>query len=344
MFWKSHLDEEACVDFGAIAALKTRCQSGAAGAGAPEACTRCTELAEAWVPPMNNLGILALSKCERLGALPQGDPIWHDSAKRLASDDGRLTMEPFHVAFSYCTGTEGGFVESSGIGLGAYDFAQHGERLLDDSMTYACSTDDGEFGSTPQFQGTRRIRVARVVSEVHDDGSLGSVPGPVVSNVERVVTRSGWDSTCHTYDETTTQDQLTAAWLAPLPYEHVGWNGGPDVRTKDGPYGGRAIDEELRACGLTQRVSYWNRACSDLPAVGLALGNPPPAADGTYRASDGARLLQETSTSESPGDTRCSVLEARTFVPSCVSGTCGASGLCREGPAPTVVQFNRLFP
>jgi hypothetical protein len=341
MFWKSHLDEQACADFGAVEALAVRCKTAAGSGGDPEACTRCAELAEAWIPPVNNLGISGPSKCERLGHVPAGPSLWHSWAQREGNEDVRLTMEPFHAALSYCTGTEARFNTASGVGLGTWDHAQYGDHVVSDDRTAACITKDSQFGDVQQYAGDRRVRISKVVSEVHEDASRGSVPGPLVTNIETVLTVFGWDETCHTFHESTSQDSATAQWLAPLPYEHVGWNGGPEVRTADGPFGASVVAQELRACGLTQRVSYWNRACSALPQ-GLSLGATPT--DSSYRPLDGVRVFEEVSTSGLPEDTRCSVLEARRVVPSCASGTCGASGLCRGGAAPTVVQFDRLFP
>ena len=91
----------------------------------------------------------------------------------------------------------------------------------------------------------------------------------------------------------------------------------------------------LPLCGTSQRLTVWNRNCSDV--IGqfsgvLNLGSSPQI-DTPFDPTTGIESMSVTaSTGEYAGQERCSLREARTFSMQCPPLTaCSTSGICVPG-------------
>jgi formylglycine-generating enzyme required for sulfatase activity len=325
-FWKSHLKEQACTDFGAVQALAARCKSPVGLAGDTEACTRCVELAEPWVPAYGTK--LGPSKCEVLGSAAGGTvPEWYDLDARTSSDDLRMRSHPYYAAVSYCTGTK-----TDDLG-----------SVLSGGATSVVSSEpagtyySGVSGAETRFSQIKIVTRSSVISEVHQQGNgmasanLRSVPGPLVSNVRFTARVGPWDDSCVEYAYTSTREDATRAQLTPLPFEQVGENW-TFARRIGGHMNATVVAEDLQPCGLTQEMFFVNRACAALPK---AISTSPDAING-YDAASGSWLLQSDVATMDASASRCSALTKRHVASTCVAGVCGASGFCRDGAPPTV--------
>ena len=308
MFWRAHL-EDVCDDGTIVRTLRNRCIAGAAVGGDPEACTACVDIAESHVPTCavtGGTGLIGASKCAAVGGpIASGlPPAWFDGQGRFQSTSCGNAPH-YWLAMSYCTGTTPSRWSAS---YGQTDLQEIG------STTSACNP-------ARKLPAVReRVAIARV--EMND---RHQTTRPIVTAFEQV--RTYKETTDCTPYSTTDRDSDLEKILG-LPVWEDALRSKPLIIADDTLVG---LDPyKLPMCGMTQRVSWWNRDCATV--LGLPTLAVPPNATGTQKFNP-ATGYEAFSLSDVPpyqNEQRCSLREIRQFTPSCESplSVCNSSGLC----------------
>jgi hypothetical protein len=330
----------------AVAVLKTRCIAAAAGGGDPDACTSCVDAAEIHVPFCGTDGVLGQSKCQMLNA--EGDttslpPEWFNAGFCHCNpqpdnpdprSDPQCGYKSRAKAFEYCTGTSP---------VGALGVAQLSSNspALPEVNTYRIGvwTPVQGIAFPPPPDNAQRLRP--MVTAYEETVTFGSVTasdqnGKAFSNSEI----------------TSTRDDVLAEMLG-------GPGGLPLYSDKSQGYlalMNRWEDVAVPTCGQQQRMSFWNVDCNTVVNqynMSLTTGAQPlpPAGsdtdggsifvqDGVADPVTGSYFLTHTGPSivvdPNAGNRtngapvpRCSIREARTFVPACAGGAvCTSGGSC----------------
>jgi hypothetical protein len=249
---------------------------------------------------------------------------WFDPVARgnTSIEGYNCGADVYWLAVNYCTGGE---VANINFPHSSVDLVSFQEAPYDPALPY-----------------TMNVRIVAVHSEV---GALFPTPGAIVTaqNAAYVFAPavSGpnpfnrdepgyWDPVYFDRDNTN-----WAAQVSPLSI----WNPGDN-----GFYGSRIgvysllndTDLAIEFCGVEQRLSVWNRQCSDVSSL-ITI-----EADGGYDPATGAQSGDRRFSGVSvlgvddSQEVRCDVREPREFQPACSLGTCNSSGVCvaRPGPAP----------
>jgi hypothetical protein len=356
MFWRSHL-QETCSDVAPvdIQNLRARCVQAAPTGGDPESCTACVEAAEPRVPACGNLvlqgdhyvGTLDASKCDALGV--PGTALvsnWADPSQRWASTpsgySSQVCISPQQVAIAYCTGTEGtdpyapfaaqAIPHATGLptatdGHDAYLFLETDQS----SVPSACASGaDAKDDQVTTWRG--RIALSR------EEGDR------LLPNPEEIVTAfDGAFAENETISGGTCSVGISLQSLAVdssaygvLPQQ---W----DVENSSFSETGN-VELGLRACGVTERLTEWNRACADVAGLvpGLGLGGPFPLTNAIQPRSDSSTVAQDLPPlPEAPDEQQCFVAEPRHFSLSCSGGAvCNSAGLCVQGATtPPIAKY-----
>jgi hypothetical protein len=322
MFWRAHL-EEVCQDNSVVATLRDRCVMAAPGGGDPEACTACVEIAEAHIPSCDRMSSPGLgeSKCSALGAGGTGGlpPSWFDSSARFEEPAIKCGYPTRGLAFRYCTGTEEPMLGNDSQGSGATNLTSL------ETTDSQCGVDVGGGTVLPHHLGRNRLRRGVVDSELNPlyqtpNAMIVAVEGDQFAN-EWVTKGSGGMETNTCYPVVTTDFDGTAqARLGALPLWNNASHGDPALVWPE--------TMTIGYCGMTQRASLWNRSCDDVAALyGDALSYGASQGNGVYDAASGFESF-DTTVAGKPEEKRCSLREARQFVPRCASGMCDSGGVC----------------
>ena len=332
MFWRAHLDE-VCGDSSLVGTLRDRCVMAAPGGGDPEACTACVEIAEAHIPSCDpSTAGLGPSKCDALGAGGTGGlpASWFDATARREEPAIKCGYPTRGLALRYCTGTEEPMVRNDIQGDGATNRA---DLETTDSQ---CGVDVGGV-VLPHRIGRNRLRRGVTDSELNPlyqtpNAMIVAVEGDEIVN-EWVTKGNGGMETNTCYPVVTSDfDGTVQARIGALPLWNNASHGDPALLWPE--------QMSIGYCGMTQRVSLWNRSCDDVAALhGASLFAGTSRGDDGYDAASGFQYI-DTTVDGKPEEKRCSLREARKFVPRCASGMCDSGGVCvgaryRSGAAMT---------
>lgn len=353
MFWRAH-PEETCEVEGLVGRLRDQCIAGAESpGGAPEACTRCVELAELQMPTCSLWGTdvdFIPSKCTALGYENLGgiDPLYYvppqSGGQASCLDNKTALVPPYFAAFHFCTGTD----PFSASPSGQADWAPlAGARGISSQtiQTFECSQFEDWWALNGPFDHdgilshqeikSGRVRYAYGVAE--------SVPH-AVNWLPPIVTALAVDVSTQILDQhdfcmepnrhfrvEQSSDLKIAALIDPLPL----WdNEGQGVRAFS--LDGRSPEPhpiDFEYCGIIQRATYANRSCADTL---LRLGLGPASLDQIGLPQNPFSGFQ-ANTAVGNGEERCSVIEARRLKSSCAEGECNANGLCSAAAPPSIV-------
>ncbi|HEY6556974.1 MAG TPA: hypothetical protein VI072_06860 [Polyangiaceae bacterium] len=341
LFWRSHLKELCAAEAagaGMHRQLRDRCIAAASQPGGdPDACTACVAVVEpqirvchGWTPDVGP------SKCMALGVPPAPDlpaEFLSTNVSERSNIEATLCGHPAYLpAFHYCTGTQGG-EPSTGIGFSEGMLFGRTNLSFETTGEVACDP------SFPEQMFRRRDRIAIGVNEmsrlVQGFGNLRPLVTTFEQTSERVLLGSEEeycsDATAGRFYSTrwvTQGDPIVQSLVAPAPlWDFAGF---------------RAVDHDFESyerlkmpfCGETQRVMYFNKACSALPAAGLSYD---PARDGEpYDPDTGFEIM----TTMADTGLRCSLRDARMFSGNCPTGLCSAGGICSSIGAPRVLKYH----
>lgn len=357
MFWRAH-PEDTCEIPGLVNQLRDQCIAGADRPGGdPEACTRCTEVAELQMPTCGLWGSnidFVPSKCTSLGYENAGgiDPIYYvpfttaSTASCFNTSTGLLP--PLYSAFHYCTGTDPTSTAYASQ-LGDENSQFYGRRTVSSQTTghFECAdfedwyNEHAIFGDidilSPHDYGNSRTRFAYGLDENRVEGN--SWLFPIVSALTEDVQVQLLDAHNICMNEnpnaqskvTSSLDNKLASLIDPLPlWDNEG--GGLRNMVNDN-WGPDHHQVHVEYCGVVQRATYANRDCLQvLPMLGKGLNEINQIGERQNTATG-----FEATTAIQGQERRCSVIEERYVKSACYDGTCDANGLCTSRDAPDIV-------
>jgi hypothetical protein len=265
IFWRGDLPRTcrmAVADNAAVLnALKQECSADSAWGGDAEACTGCVALAELLIPPcagFMDANVLD-SKCTAVGvgsasATAPGLPSWwfdnlsrhHREGAELPPEIDRETQDlcgvpPYYLAAQWCASA---FADNSD------DSASFSHDNNDFELTTSVECSNGLGTGLKRF-GTWSVRQATIMIERTNGVGVPWLPPMVSSYDRRFTTRPGEDP-CNA---------LQTHWTDSI--EERQWATVPGMASVYELLPGTYAGADQPRCGITQRVTTWNRTCSD---------------------------------------------------------------------------------
>jgi hypothetical protein len=336
MFWRSHV-REMCENRAMVPMLRDRCKNAAAQGGDPDACTACVAAAELHIPTCSRIdSALGLSKCSLLkvdnasntGMLPD---LWFDWQKRTAASDEdgvNCGFPPYFVALHYCTDTGSDSTDAGEL---------NGTRILSTDLQESSCTQykfDPYLGVKGYFEGsvTKRLGIAK--SEFGLGPTYPYVPGPLVDALvdQETITHTTIPECLEVV--TSSLDQIV---VSPAIAPATVWEDESAKRLT-------ALEPDMALkmplCGMTQRMSYWNKLCSAVPYRQFFVdGN-----NLNWPLATGANWASSTFPGQNGPENRCSLAHPRVFSGVCSMGACNSGGVC-TGPslaAPPPIAYQNM--
>jgi hypothetical protein len=328
MFWRGDLQRTcrmAVADNAAVLnALKQECSGDAAWGGDAEACTGCVALAELLIPPCGGFldANVPDSKCTAVGvgstsAAAPGLPSWwfdnlsrhHRAGADLPAEIDRETQDlcgvpPYHLAAQWCASA---FADES-------DNSASFSHVNDDFEQAASAECPSGWGTEIRRFGTWSVRQATIMIERTNGVGVPWLP-PMVSAYDRQFTTSPGEDAC---------DALQTHWTDSMDERNRATVPATMSLTELLPatYAGA---DQLR-CGITQRVSNWNRSCVEASSL-LGIVTPPFNEFNVNTAAFAYELFVQDGSTDPATDygTECVIREPRVY------RTCPAGLECTPG-------------